>query len=125
VCWSLAACRSQLVHARAALDWQRRERHRLTRQLRRRWAPTARYAIRLAARSYSVNESAMLRVASCESGLDPLATNGRYAGLFQLGAPFMSHTPFATFSRFDPLANALAAASVVRVEGWRQWECQP
>lgn len=125
VCETLQACRSQVAHLRRAIAWQRSERRRLRAQLRYRWVPTVRYSIHLAARAYGTNEGEMLQVARCESNLDPFATNGRYAGLFQEGPGFWSATPFASLSRFDPLANALAAASVVRSQGWRQWSCRP
>ena len=124
-CATLRACRSELAHARAAIRWQRSVRRGLERRLRYRWAPSSSYAIRLAALAYHIDAGAMLRVARCESNLDATAQNGRYLGLFQLGAPFMAATPFASFSRYDPLANALAAASVVRAQGWRQWTCRP
>jgi hypothetical protein len=124
-CATIQACRSDLAHARHALAWQRRARHALERRLRVRWQPTALYAIGLASRVYGVSETAMRSVAACESGLDPTVTNGQYAGLFQMSPAFITSTPLRGFSRFDPLANALAAASVVRVQGWRQWTCQP
>jgi hypothetical protein len=124
-CPTVPDCRSQLAHAQRAIQWQRDARRGLEQRLRRRWAPSSAYAIRLASLVYDVDPWAMLRVARCESGLDATATNGQYAGLFQTGPGFWSSTPFASFSRFDPLANALAAASVVRVQGWRQWQCQP
>lgn len=36
-------------------------------------------------------------------------------------------TPFgrAGLSPMDPYVSALAAASIVRREGWRQWACKP
>jgi hypothetical protein len=124
-CASVPACRSEVAHLRSAVRWQRHARRALEQRLRRRWAPTALYAIHLASRVYGVSEQAMRSVASCESGLDPFATNGQYAGIFQESPGFISATPLAGLSRFDPLAAALAAASVVRAEGWRQWTCQP
>lgn len=100
----------------------RRERQllRAHREARRRWAPTATAAIRLASRATGVSETAMRTVAFCESRFYPYAVNGRYKGLFQLGwAPF-------GLDPFDVYANALSAAYTVARDGsWRQWECSP
>jgi hypothetical protein len=111
---------------RTAREWQHRYRHR-TRQLqqerahvRRRWAPTVSYALRLAAAVTGVPIGELSAVARCESTFNPFASNGRYLGLFQLG-----WSPFG-FSPFDPVANALSAALTVRHDGgWRQWSCKP
>ena len=45
------------------------------------------------------------------------------AGLMQFLASTWRDTPFARFSRFDPVANLLAAAQIVDREGWGQWSC--
>jgi hypothetical protein len=45
------------------------------------------------------------------------------SGLLQFLSSTWRRTPFASFSVFDPVANALAAAQIVAREGWRQWSC--
>lgn len=64
-----------------------------------------------------------LRVASCESGLDPNATNGQYHGLFQLSAAWRAY--FGIGEGYDPRSNARAAAAIHATHGWSPWECQP
>ncbi len=116
---------NQNTHARRALNRAnlrlRRARLTIRRQAldtRRRWAPTVSYAIGLASAVYGVPAAKMWAVASCESTLDPFASNGRYKGLFQLG-----WSPFG-LSPYDPVASALSAAqTVVRDGSWRQWSC--
>ena len=119
-----------LAHLAARLEasqrrvryWRRRAyRLRLERdRLRHRWVPTVSYSLRLASAVSGVSYGALHSVASCESTLNPAATNGRYRGLFQLG-----WEPFG-LSAFDPVANAISAGLTVRHDGgWRQWECKP
>lgn len=67
------------------------------------------HAIRVGAAAYGVSPSRLRAVAHCESTLNPGATNGPYAGLFQFGTPLWSKTPVREFSRTDPYAAALAA----------------
>jgi hypothetical protein len=95
-------------------------------QLRRRWAPTVRYAYRLAAVVYGVPERQLQAVGWCESRHFPFARNGRYRGVMQEG-PMFERGPFgqAGFSVWDPIANVMTAAYTVQREGWRQWECKP
>ena len=111
----------QLVHERAA--WHA-ERGRLVRVLRQR--PDVQSAITLASVVYRVPRHDLDRVAWCESTHRPWAQNGRYRGLFQMGQMFEA-TPFgqAGLSVWDPYVAALATASVVSVQGWRQWSCRP
>lgn len=119
------ALRAQLRRERAIHAGELRRLRTELRAARRTWRPTVDHAISLAAAAYGVPASAMRRVAWCESRNDPHARNGRYLGLFQAGPAFWANTPFATFARTDPYANALATAQVVAHEGWRQWECRP
>lgn len=111
----------QLMHERAA--WHA-ERGRLVRIIRQR--PDVQTALRLASLVYRVPLGQLDRVAFCESSHRPWARNGRYRGLFQMG-PMFERTPFgrAGLSVWDPYVAALATASVVSVQGWRQWECWP
>lgn len=84
------------------------------------------YAIRLAATTYGVSETAMHRVASCESGHSSTAVNGQYRGVYQEG-PMFERGKYgrAGFSVWDPVANAMTAAETVAHEGWSQWSCKP
>jgi hypothetical protein len=111
-------------HSAAFWAWQFRTRTRqlqiVRAHLRRRWAPTISYALRLASAVSGVSYWQLRSVSWCESTHDPFARNGHYLGLFQLG-----WSPFG-MSPFDPIANALSAALTVREDGgWRQWECKP
>lgn len=88
----------------------------------------ARYAIHLAALTYGVNEGDMLRVASCESGFNTYSVNSSStaSGLFQFLNSTWRTNLYSGFSVFDPVANALGAAWLVRQDGgWREWQCRP
>jgi hypothetical protein len=98
-----------------------RREHQLKRAheaLRRHFRRDVDYALRLASAVYGVPLWQLQRVAYCESTDNPLAVNGKFKGLMQLGwAPF-------GFSPFDPIASALSAAQTVKHDGsWRQWTC--
>src|SRR5215213_1531672 len=69
-----------------------------------------------AARKYDQSKQAMVRVARCESALDPCGVNrsGPYYGLFQFLKSTWRSTPYGDRNIFDPEAQALAA-------GW-MWE---
>ena len=116
-----------------ARDWYHSrlgERTRELRSLRRyvmsRQPYSVSYAIRLAATTFGVSEWEMNRVASCESGHSPTASNGIYRGVFQEGPMFeRGRYGRAGFSVWDPLANAMTAAETVSREGWSQWSCKP
>jgi hypothetical protein len=113
------------VQGKDADEW-----HRIAARYRRkllvRWKPTVQYAYRLAATIYGVSYSELHRVSGCESNHYVYARNGQYRGLFQEG-PMFERGPFgrAGFSVWDPVANALTAASTVAQQGWRQWQCKP
>lgn len=105
-----------LLEHRRALKAERRLRNRFSRDVA--------YALRLASAAYGVPYSQLSAVAWCESNHDPSAVNGQYRGLFQEG-PMFERGPFAGFSPWDPVPNALMAAYTVSREGWQQWECRP
>lgn len=117
-------------HSAAFWAWKFRQR---TRQLHKEraahravWRPTVQYALRLASAAFGVPYWEIHRVADCESHLYPFARNGQYRGLFQEGPMFERHPiSGAGFNVYDPLPNALVAASTVAREGWSQWECRP
>ena len=75
--------------------------------------------------------NAAVRVASCESGLNPRASNGgSFLGLFQQAARYWggrsAQYGMAGRSAFDPYANAVVSAGMVRdTGGWSHWSCSP
>ena len=93
---------------------------------RRRWRE--RRIIRIihrAADRYNQNGDAMVRVARCESNLDPYAVNraGPYYGLFQFLKSTWKTTPYKDEDIFDPKANALAAAWMWKQGRRNEWAC--
>jgi hypothetical protein len=75
-----------------------------------------------------------MRVAQCESSLNPGATNpqaignSHAAGVFQILYPSTwSGTPYAGASPYDAWSNINAAHSIFVRDGysWREWQCQP
>ncbi len=79
------------------------------------------HALQIAAATYGVSESRLRKVATCESTLNPEATNGPYVGLFQFGTPLWNATPYGDMSRTDPYAAALAAAKTFSEGGASHW----
>jgi uncharacterized protein YraI len=79
-----------------------------------------------AAANYGQNGDDMLRVAQCESGLDPSNVTPPYSasGLFQFLPGTWASTPFANEDIFDPVANANAAAWMWSVGRRNEWVCQ-
>ncbi len=82
--------------------------------------------IKRAARTHGQNPEAMLRVARCESGLNPYAVDpsGSYYGLFQFVPSTFAGTPFGDSDIFDPVANANAAAWMWQQGRKSEWTCQ-
>ncbi len=78
-----------------------------------------------AADRYGQPRDAMLRVARCESVLDPNAVNpaGSY-GLFQFVPSTWATTPYANEDIFDAYANANAAGWMWSVGRRNEWVCQ-
>ncbi len=79
-----------------------------------------------AAAAYGQNGDDMLRVAQCESGLDPSNVTPPYSasGLFQFLPGTWASTPYADDDIFDPVANANAAAWMWSVGRRNEWVCQ-
>jgi uncharacterized protein YraI len=79
-----------------------------------------------AAAQYGQNGDDMLRVAQCESGLDPYNVTPPYSasGLFQFLPGTWASTPFADQDIFDPVANANAAGWMWSVGRRGEWVCQ-
>lgn len=83
--------------------------------------------IRRAALRWRVSFRMLLRKARCESTLNPLASNGPHAGLFQfrIGPPSTwSTTPYAQRSPWRAKWNALAAGWMHHVGRGGEWACQ-
>jgi uncharacterized protein YraI len=78
-----------------------------------------------AADQYGQSRQDMLRVARCESNLDPYAVNpsGSY-GLFQFIRSTWKSTPYGSADIFDPKANAGAAAWMWSEGRKSEWVCQ-
>ena len=79
-----------------------------------------------AAKKYGQSKSAMVRVARCESALDPCAVNrkGPYYGLFQFLKSTWKTTPYGDHDIFDPKAQALAAGWMWKQGRKKEWACQ-
>ncbi len=83
------------------------------------------HIIYTAADRYDQSRSDMLRVAQCESNLDPFAVNpsGSY-GLFQFIRSTWKSTPYGDDDIFSPEANANAAAWMWSEGRKSEWVCQ-
>lgn len=79
-----------------------------------------------AADEYGQPREDMLRVARCESVLDPNAVNAtsQASGLFQFLPSTWQRTPWAAQDVFDPVANAYAAAWMWDQGNRGEWVCQ-
>jgi hypothetical protein len=76
---------------------------------------------------FGADASKALRVATCESTLNPYAVNrsSDAEGVFQFLASTWRGTPYAGYSRFNAWANISAAHWVYVRDGhsWREWQC--
>lgn len=79
-----------------------------------------------AADSYGQSREAMLRVARCESGLNPNAVGGGGAwhGLYQFVPSTFAGTPYGQYDIYDPWANANAAGWMWAEGKKSAWVCQ-
>jgi hypothetical protein len=79
-----------------------------------------------AADAYGQPREDMLRVARCESGLNPQAVGGggAYHGLFQFVPATFSGTPYGEYDIYDPWANSNAAAWMWSEGKKGEWVCQ-
>ena len=79
-----------------------------------------------AADRYGQPREDMLRVARCESNLNPNAVNaaGSSYGLFQFIRSTWESTPYASYDIFDPWASANAAGWMWSVGRRNEWVCQ-
>ncbi len=79
-----------------------------------------------AADNYGQSRDDMLRVARCESGLDPNAVGGggAYYGLYQFVPSTFAGTPYGQYDIHDPWANANAAGWMWSEGHKGDWVCQ-
>ena len=79
-----------------------------------------------AAKKYGQSESDMVRVARCESTLNPCALNrsGPYYGLFQFLKSTWSSTPYGDRDIYDPEAQALATGWMWKQGRKNEWACK-
>jgi uncharacterized protein YraI len=78
-----------------------------------------------AAREFGLDGAEMVRIARCESNLDPYNVTPPYAatGLFQFLPSTWASTPYAHDNIFDPALNAQAAAWMWTHGRRNEWEC--
>lgn len=115
----------KLVKADAARDHWKAEAKRWKRMTLH--SPSVQEALTIASIAYRIDRGDLSSTAWCESRHNPQATNGQYVGIMQLGTGFRSASRYfrAGLDPFSPYANILAAAEVIAVQGYRQWQCQP
>ena len=79
-----------------------------------------------AATEYRQSEQAMVRVARCESTLNPCALNndGPYYGLYQFLKSTWQSTPYGDQDIFDPQAQALATGWMWQQGRKNEWVCK-
>ena len=79
-----------------------------------------------AAANYGQSSEDMLRVARCESSLNPNAVGGggAYHGLFQFVPSTFAGTPYGQYDIYDPWANANAAGWMWSEGRKSEWVCQ-
>lgn len=82
--------------------------------------------IRRAARKYGQSRRAMIRVARCESNLDPCAysRSGPYYGLFQYLKSTWKSTPYHNRDIYDPKAQAMATGWMWKHGRKDEWACK-
>lgn len=120
---AIAYWKHEAAKAAAAVAWQRHERVRDT---ERATGFGVMHALRLASALYDIPVGQLVGVANCESHLDPNAKNrtSTASGLLQFLDSTWARAGLPGFSVFDPYANALAAARLVKQDGsWREWQC--
>jgi type II secretory pathway pseudopilin PulG len=82
--------------------------------------------IRRAARKYGQSRRAMIRVARCESNLNPCAYNnsGPYYGLYQYLKSTWKSTPYGDRDIYDPKYQALATGWMWKKGRKKEWTCR-
>ena len=79
-----------------------------------------------AAHKYGQSKSTMIRVARCESNLDPCAVNrkGPYYGLYQYLKSTWRSTPYGDRDIYDPKAQAMATGWMWKQGRKNEWACK-
>lgn len=80
--------------------------------------------IRRAALHHRTDYARLLRVAWCESRLDPNAVNGQYVGAFQFGPALWSELRYRHQPRTSAKWSSLAAALAFRLGLSHHWTCR-
>lgn len=129
-CKQIDACRRAVAwqrhryaKAEAALAWQKAQR---VTDAKHATGYGVMHALRLASALYGVPLSQLVGVGTCESHLTPTSQNrsSTAAGLFQFLDSTWARAGVPGFSVYDPYANALAAARLVKADGgWHEWSC--
>ncbi len=86
------------------------------------------YSVDVIRGAFGAEADQAIRVAACESGLNPNAYNPSGAtGLFQIMPGTWARTSQAGASPYSAQANALAAHEIFVRDGhsWREWTCKP
>jgi len=89
--------------------------------------PSVQEALTIASIAYRIDRGDLSSTAWCESTHRPHAKNGQYLGIMQLGTGFRAASRYfrAGLDPHSPYANIMAAAEVIQVQGYRQWQCRP
>lgn len=74
---------------------------------------------------FTTNCAAAVRVARCESTLNPRAYNAGNYGLFQINAVHARRVSGDLTSLYDAATNVRVAHAIWSEQGWRPWACQP
>jgi len=83
--------------------------------------------IRGLSRRYGVDAGTAIRVAKCESGMNPRAYSPPYAGVYQQSTRYWGRRA-ANYghkgaSPFEAYANVDVSLKMARAQGWRHWGC--
>lgn len=78
-------------------------------------------AIHDAAVTYGVSEARLSCLARRESTMNPSASNGRYAGLYQFDGPTWLLTPWTSESPYEPWPAAQGAAFLISRGQGSRW----
>lgn len=112
---------------KAVNGWRKAEADNRRLRAALRHEPSVQEALTIASIAYRIDRGDLSSTAWCESTHRPHAKNGQYLGIMQLGKGFRSASRYfrAGLDPHSPYANIMAAAEVIQVQGYRQWECSP
>lgn len=79
--------------------------------------------------AFGAEGSRAVRVARCESSLNPAAVNGSHAGLFQLSGTYhrerAARLGYSWSDMFTVFGNVAVAYDLWLEQGWAPWTCRP